>query len=311
MKRAVRLVIYSLIVISLVLLVIILFRPNLVENKEDAKKELALPSSHFIKWRGTELHYTDEGSGYPVLMIHGFGGSLRNFNKMAESLKGQFRVIRVDLPGFGLTDFPDMGNKPDYIQMYRDYLTFIFDTLHLDSVYVMGNSMGGGVAWIAAADHPDKVKKLVLLNSAGYDVANVSGKLTMFKYKSVGHVFDRGMPLFMSESGLEKCYADKSKVDPVVWRLNNRFTNRDGNIQNMLALARSHQIPDSAMITKVQCPTLIVWGKEDAIIPVAHAEKFHRDIKNSRVIIYDPCGHVPMMERSEDLTKDFLQFVKE
>ena len=311
MKRNVRLVVYCLIVFLLLLFSVLLFRPNLIISKEDAKKELTLPSSHFIKWRGTELHYTDEGSGYPVLMIHGFGGSVRNFAKMADNLKGQFRVIRFDLPGFGLSGFPEMGDKPNYIQMYRDYITFMLDTLHLDSVYVMGNSMGGGIAWIAAADHPDKVKKLVLLNSAGYDVANVSGKLTMFRFKSVGHVFDRGMPEFMSASGLEKCYADQSKVDPAVWRLNNQFSNREGNIQNMLALARSKQFPDSGIITKVQCPTLIVWGKEDAIIPVAHAEKFHRDIKNSRVIIYDPCGHVPMMERSEDLTKDFLQFVKE
>jgi len=311
MKRTIRLVFYFLIVIMVGLLAIILFRPNLIVSKEDSKNELALPSSHFIQWRGAELHYTDEGTGYPVLLIHGFGGSHRNFAIMADSLKSRFRVIRVDLPGFGLSDFPQMGAKPDYIQMYRDYLTFMFDTLHLDSVYVMGNSMGGGIAWLAAADHPDKVKKLVLLNSAGYDVANISGKLTMFKYKSVGHVFDRGMPMFMSESSLEHCFADKSKVDPAVWRLNNQFTNRQGNIQNMLALARSKQIPDSNIIKQVQCPTLIVWGKEDAIIPVAHAEKFHRDIKNSRVIIYDPCGHTPMIERSADLTRDFLGFVKE
>jgi pimeloyl-ACP methyl ester carboxylesterase len=311
MKRAVRLTIYSLVVFLLLIMAVVFFRPSLITSKAEAKKELALPTSHFINWRGAELHYTDEGSGYPVLLIHGFGGSLRNFSKMADNLKGQFRVIRIDLPGFGLSDVPEMGDKPEYVQMYRDYLTFILDTLHLDSVYVMGNSMGGGIAWIAAADHPDKVKKLVLLNSAGYDVANISGKLTIFKYKSVGHIFDRGWPMFMSESSLENCYADKVKVDPAVWRLNNQFTNRDGNIQNMLAMARAHQFPDSNMITKVQCPTLIVWGKEDKVIPVAHAERFHRDIKNSRVIIYDPCGHTPMMERSEDLTKDFLQFVKE
>ena len=311
MKRFVRLVISLLILIILIPVAIFFFRPNLIISKADAKKEFALPSSHFINWRGAELHYTDEGSGYPVLLIHGFGGSFINFAKLANNLKGQYRVIRVDLPGFGLSDFPDMGKKPDYIQMYRDYLTFMFDTLHLDSVYVVGNSMGGGIAWIAAADHPNNVKKMVLCNSAGYDVANISGKLTMFKYKSVGHIFDKGMPMFMSEGGMKSCFADKSKADPAVWALNNHLTNREGNIQNMLALARSKQIPDSTMITKVQCPTLIIWGKQDIIIPVAHAGKFHRDIKNSRVIIYDPCGHVPMQERTDDLTKDFLQFVKE
>ena len=311
MKKIVRIVISLLILITLIPVGIILFRPNLIISKADAKKELALPSSHFINWRGAELHYTDEGSGYPVLMIHGFGGSFMNFAKMAANLKGQYRIIRIDLPGFGLSDLPDMGKKPDYIGMYRDYLGFMLDTLHLDSVYVMGNSLGGGMAWIMAVDHPDKVKKLVLLNSAGYDVANVAGKLFFFRYKSVGRIFDKGMPVSVSERGMKSCFADKSKAEPSVWQLNNKFTNRQGNLQTMLALANSQQFPDSGLITKVQCPTLIIWGKEDVIIPVEHAEKFHRDIKNSRVIIYDPCGHVPMQERSDDLTKDFLQFVKE
>jgi pimeloyl-ACP methyl ester carboxylesterase len=78
----------------------------------------------------------------------------------------------------------------------------------------------------------------------------------------------------------------------------------------MLTLARSGQFPDSSLIRDVKCPTLIVWGKEDAIVPVEHAEKFHGDIKNSKVIIYDPCGHVPMMERTADLRKDFLEFAR-
>jgi pimeloyl-ACP methyl ester carboxylesterase len=119
------------------------------------------------------------------------------------------------------------------------------------------------------------------------------------------------MPVFMSESGLNACYAQPEKADSAVWVLNNHFTNREGNIKNMLALARSHQFPDSSFIAKVQCPTLIIWGKQDAVIPVSHAERFHRDIKSSRVIIYDPCGHVSMLERSDDVTRDFLQFVKE
>ena len=312
MKRFLRLLFVLVILVIAVPLAILLFRPNLIINKTDAKKELALPASHFINWKGAELHYVDEGTGPAVLLIHGFGGSTRNFAKLAAQLQDSFRVVRIDLPGFGLSDMPDLGISPDYVQMYRDYITFILDTLHLDSVYMIGNSMGGGIAWLAAADHPDKIKKLVLLNSAGYDVHNVSGKLTIFKYKRVGDLlFGKGMPMFMSKSGLESCYADKSKADPKVWEMNNHFSNREGNIQNMLTLARAQQFPDSALITKVQCPTLIIWGKQDVIIPVAHAEQFHHDIKNSRVIILDPCGHTPMMERTEDVKKAFVEFVKE
>lgn len=311
MKRLLRVLVALVLVVVVIPLAVIFLRPSLIIAKGEAKKELALPTSHFLQWRGAELHYIDEGNGIPVIMIHGFGGSTRNFANLADSLKDQFRVIRLDLPGFGLSDLPKTDENPNYVEVYRQYLSFMLDTLHIDSAYVIGNSMGGGMSWLMAADHPDKVKKLVLLASAGYDVAQVANKLTIFKFKSVGHVFDKGMPLFMSKGSLEKCYADPSKVDAAVWQTNNHYSNREGNLQNMLTLARSNQFPDSSLIKNVQCPTLIIWGKQDAVIPVADAERFHRDIKNSRVIIYDPCGHVPMMECTDKVKRDFLAFVKE
>ena len=161
-------------------------------------------------------------------MIHGFGGSLRNFSAFAASLQDSFRIIRIDLPGFGLSDLPALGENPDYVKMYSDYISFMLDTLHLDSLYVIGNSMGGGIAWLTAADHPDKVHKLVLLNSAGYDVASVASKLLVFRFKSFGHVFDKGMPMFLSEAGLKN-------VSPI----NRRLTQISGNSTTTLAIARA------------------------------------------------------------------------
>jgi pimeloyl-ACP methyl ester carboxylesterase len=76
-------------------------------------------------------------------------------------------------------------------------------------------------------------------------------------------------------------------------------------------MASSGQFPDSAQITSIICPTLIVWGTQDEIIPVAHAEKFHRDIRNSRTIIYNPCGHCPMIEVPEKLVPDLRKFFSE
>jgi len=287
---------------------IFLLLPTRIISKDAAEKELSMPASLFIQWKGARLHYIDEGHGLTVLMIHGFGGSTQNYSKIAASLKKSFRVIRVDIPGFGLSDLPDMGENPDYVQMYREYITFILDFLHLDSLYIMGNSMGGGIAWLAAGDHPKKVVKLVLVGSGGYDAINIASKLTMFKYTGVGHIFDKGMPEFFSKRAALSIYADPDKMEPEVWQLSNHFMNREGNIKNMLALVTEQQFPDTDLIRRVKCPTLIVWGKEDNVIPVAHAEKFHGDIKNSEVIIYDHCGHVPMMECAEQFTTDFLKF---
>ncbi|MES2621330.1 MAG: alpha/beta hydrolase [Bacteroidota bacterium] len=310
MKRIIQVFVFLLILVIAIPVAAVYFRPNLIINKQDAKKELSDPASHFITWRGAEIHYTDEGSGFPLLMIHGFGGNYRNFQSLSDLMKNDYRVIRIDLPGFGLSDFPTVKENEDYITDYREYLGFILDTLHLDSVYVIGNSMGGGVTWMMAGDHHDKVKKIVLLDAAGYDTENVANKLAMFKFKSVRSAFDKGMPLFMSESGMAKGYADDLKINQAEVALNNKFTNREGNIRHMLNLATASKFPDSALIPRVQCPALIVWGKQDEIIPLEHAERFKRDIKNSRVVVYDTCGHMPMMELPERTQADIEQFFK-
>lgn len=287
-------------------------RPNLIVTKEKVKADLAQPSSHFIKWRDAEIHYTEEGVGQPVLLIHGFGGSFRNFQKLNDSLKNEYRVIRVDLPGFGMSDQPTLDTLSDMVALYHDFMTFFVDTLHLDSVYVVGNSMGGMMAWGMAEHSPWRVKKLVLLAAAGYELDKVAKGATGFLTSTIGQwMFAKGMPLKFSEGAAKSCFADESKINWGETKWNNELWNRAGNIQAALRIASSKQFPDSTLITKITCPTLIVWGKQDEIIPVAHAEKFKRDIKNSRVIYYDPCGHCPMIEVPELLTPDIRKFFNE
>lgn len=310
MKKFLKWLLVVIVVIILIPVLVVFFRPSLIIAKDVAQKELSSPASHYVNWRGAQLHYTDEGQGMPVMMIHGFGGSYQNFNDLAALMKNEYRVIRVDLPGFGLSDYPNDSAATDLIQTYRDYLTFMLDTLHLDSLYAIGNSMGGGITWMLAGDHPDQVCKIVLLNSAGYDVAAAAAKLTMFKYNAVGKVFERGMPMFMSENGMERGYADPTKIDPAVVKVNNMFTNREGNITHMLRMGRAAQFPDPELIKRVQCPTLIIWGQQDSIIPVEHATRFKRDIKNSELVVFNPCGHMPMMELPEKtfaVTEEFFR----
>lgn len=303
------------IVIVLVLIVVvsvgfIILSPSKIISKDAAKKELSNAASHFIKWRDAEIHYTDEGTGLPVLMVHGFGGSYTNFSKLADLMKNDYRVIRIDLPGFGLSDFPQIKEGENFLQDYRDYISFILDTLHLDSVYVIGNSMGGAVTWMSAVDHPDKVKKIVLLDPAGYDSEKIAGKLAMFKFKSVRQIFDKGMPLFMSRQGLQRAYFKDDQLREENIIRNNKFTNREGNLGHMLQLAMANQFPDTSFIQKVQCPTLIVWGSEDEIIPVEHAARFHRDIKGSELVLFDQCGHCPMMEEPMKTKEAVEKFFK-
>jgi pimeloyl-ACP methyl ester carboxylesterase len=303
MKKAIK-IIFALLAVMIigVILYATTLRPNLIISKAEDKAKFTQPASHFIHFRGAEIHYTDEGQGIPVVMIHGFGGSFLNWNKLRDRMKGDYRVIRVDLPGFGLSDLPaPNGDKTDFVQQYRDFMTFFIDTLHLDSLYVVGNSMGGMMAWGTAADHPDKVKKLVLIDAAGYDLEKISNNVARFmKMPFIRSFFMRGLPLSSSEGSAKKVYADTTKINHESVRNNNMMWNRDGNIQAACAIVSNKNYPDSALIAKVQCPTLIIWGRQDQIVPLDHAYRFLRDIKASQLVLFDTCGHCAMIEKPDE-----------
>lgn len=290
----------------------IYLRSSTIISKQEAKEKLSLPESKFLTWRGGDVHYADEGSGFPVVMIHGLGGSLRNFGKIAELLKDDYRCIRVDLPGFGLSDMPPMTQQiPDYGRMYREFFRFFLDTLHLDSFYVMGNSMGGWMAWEIAARYPERVKKLVLLCSAGYDMEKIARRVSRgMNVDLMEKISERGIPRYVTENNVERCFAVDTRISPeevdAAWMLNNR----EGNIHWLFELIRHRRQADTTLLTKISCPTLIVWGKQDEIISVEYAYRFQRDIPHNKLIIYEDCGHVPMIEKAEQLERDFLEFAR-
>jgi pimeloyl-ACP methyl ester carboxylesterase len=303
-----------IVIIGALLLYATVLRKSGILTKADVKAKYATPVSHFLNWNGSEIHYTDRGSGMPVLMIHGMGGSCFDFALTDSLLNDSYRVIRVDLPGFGMSDFPSdsTGTAPDLSQEYIRFFKFFLDTLHIDSLYVMGNSMGGMMSWYMAVQLPGKVKKLVLLNSAGYDMEQISNHVMgLMRNRLVQAVMRKGVPLFFTEMGLSRAFYDKSVLTDEKFQRATDFWNRKGSIDVTFKIAETHNFLDTALIARVACPTLILWGRQDELIPVDHASRFHRNIRNSREIIYDPCGHVPMVERPLDVNRDVRTFFTE
>lgn len=289
-------------------------RKNLHISKETIKATYSLPNSHFIKWNNGEIHYTESGKGFPILMIHGFGGSNYDFKQLDSLLNDKFRIIRIDLPGFGMSDFPNqLLNEKSYTDIYKDYFTFLIDTLHLDSMYVMGNSLGGMMAWNVTVNHPENVKKLILFNSAGYDMKEVikSANADIFTHSWVRMMLRNGLPLFMTSKGVHRIFYNPSVVPKEKMVRMNALWNRDGNLNHLMSMASSDKYVDESLIKTITCPTLIIWGKQDVVVSLKYAEYFHRDIKNSRVIVYDSCGHVPMVEKPLQVKTDVLEFLKE
>ncbi|MCW3126207.1 MAG: alpha/beta hydrolase [Bacteroidetes bacterium] len=177
---------------------------------------------------------------------------------------------------------------------------------------MVGNSMGGMMAWNAALQHTDKVKKLVLIGSAGYELEKIAkGVSKMMNIPFMGLFYAKGMPLAMSEGGARKVYADTSKINHAEVINNNKLWNREGNLDAAYRLMQSGQFPDSSRITNLTVPTLIIWGKNDQIVPVAHSAKFQRDIKGCELCVFDTCGHVPMIERPDETADAIRKFFAE
>src|SRR5690554_6284884 len=301
-----------IVLLSVILLIglTLVLRPNEILSKQIIKDKVTTPESNFILWKNNNIHYTDEGEGEVVLMIHGLGGSFYNFEGLKNEMKSNYRVIRVDLPGMGLSDMSHITEDTNYLKEYLEFFNFFLEDRAINSCYVMGNSLGGMVSWVLAATFPDKVKGLVLFNSAGYEVDKVISRAAgPIRYPWFSPVMRKGLPQFLTRLALPYLFGDKSKIHPDEYKNAYYLINREGNLKTVIGLSsHTEQAPDLDLLKNITAPTLIFWGKEDAIIPVKHAHYFERDISNSKAIIYSPCGHMAMTEFPQECYKEFELF---
>lgn len=289
------------------------FRTDHRMTQAEAEEYLFGPNSRYIDWRDIKLHVIEEGAGPTVFIVHGLGGNCRSFDDMAATLSPHFRVVRFDLPGFGLSGIPEFDEpEPDLIQMHRDMIRFMIDRFGGgDSVAFIGNSLGGWISWETAAMAPHQVNKLVLLGPAGYEMEQIAAEVTgWLKNPVVRFTIAKGLSFEMAMGNLNYSAHRDDLLDTVAYWNKYAASNKEGNLDWMVRLATYDKFADTTLIPKVQAPTLIIWGTEDAVIPYRHAAKFKRDISNARLITYEDCGHVPMLEYPERTANDVLQFLR-
>jgi pimeloyl-ACP methyl ester carboxylesterase len=284
--------------------------PSHIISKEFVVNQLKQPSSKFYKWRDLEIHYTDEGEGIPLLMIHGFTGSHKNFQKLNDLMKQNFRIIRVDLPGFGLSDFPEKDEN--YLAMYQDFIFDFVAHLNLRDYYLIGNSMGGGISCMHTQAHPENMKGLVLLASAGYDMQSAKkNAVKILRFDFVEKLLSNGIPLVFNQNIAKRTFYNDDLINDEEVKIKNMIWNKEGNLKAIFRLAQSENFPDESLIKEIKVPTLVIWGKQDEILDVKYAANFKRDIANCRLVIYDSCGHVPMIEKVDNVKSDLEQFIRE
>jgi pimeloyl-ACP methyl ester carboxylesterase len=264
----------------------------------------APPPSEFIDLKGQLVHYRDEGprtDPAPIVLLHGTSASLHTWEGWARALRGQHRVISLDLPAFGLTG-PFAGAYAGQAYTGPNYARFVLDLLDRLAVsrfVVVGNSLGGEVAWRIAAAAPQRVARLVLVDAAGYPLSadHIPLGWQIARLPVLGHVTEYLLPRPIIVQGLHAVYGDPARITDNLVDRYFELTLRAGNRAALVQRAQTWSPAEGvAHVSGVVAPTLILWGGRDRIIVPATAQRFAADIAGARVQVFDDLGHVPHEE---------------
>ncbi|MGI0037148.1 MAG: alpha/beta fold hydrolase [Nitrososphaera sp.] len=238
---------------------------------------------------GLRIRMVERGKGNPVILLHGLGGSIESWINNLRSLSSERRVICLDLPGFGESDKPRISYT---ISFYRDFLIKFLKHLGLEKSSLIGSSLGGHIACELAIARADMVDKLVLISPAGALPRSFKASPALKRYIKVisaGSVEQVRRALFA---------VDKKPVDESYARMVfERFSEPHAKEAFLSALKGSASAPRlQGRLGRIRSPTLLIWGKQDIMIPVRFVEPFLR-MKNCRIVMFEQCGHRPHAER--------------
>ncbi|PWS34629.1 alpha/beta hydrolase [Falsiroseomonas bella] len=278
----------------------------------------ASPPSRFVEVEGVRLHLRDTGpradapsdggqSRTAVLLLHGFGSSLHTWEDWAGHLQDSRRVVRLDLPGFGLTG-------PDPSADYSDaravvILTALLDRLGLAQADVIGSSMGGRIAWRFAAERPERVRRLVLMAPDGFasegrpygEAAELPLAMRLLPYT---------LPMPLLRPGLAAAYADPAALREDVLQRYRDMLLAPGVRTAILDRVRTAILErPEPFLHRIAVPVLLLWGEQDRMVPAAHAADYARDLPDSRTVVLPGIGHVPMEERPQEALAALVSFL--
>jgi len=239
---------------------------------------------------GMQVHYRDEGNqsdSVPLILIHGTAASLFTWDSVTSIMKVNKRVIRFDLPAFAITG-PNPEN--DYsISYYTRFVDSFLNRLNIKHCILVGNSLGGSIAWRYSLLHPEKISKLVLVDAAGLHPmvapkSNIGFKLAQMPILS--SLLKYITPKALVVKSLHQTYGDESKVRD--WQENRYFDLliREGNREALVNRFKFNSLADETeKIMQIKTPTLIIWGDQDQLIPLDNAYRFNKAIAGSELEI--------------------------
>jgi pimeloyl-ACP methyl ester carboxylesterase len=292
---------------------------------DDAYGAGAEPDWREVNWRqhlrqvqiaGRRVNYVDigEGEGCPVVFVHGLAGQWQNWLENIPAASRDRRVIALDMPGHGSSEIPA---ERITIPRYGRWVEALCDALDLGEVALVGNSMGGFITSEVAIQFPERVNRLVLVSAAGITTANVFRAPT----RTLGRV---AAVLSATSAARHRSVAARPVTRHMALTLVARHPSRlkadlayEGVFKGVGkpgfhdALRACLEYDFRERLGEIRCPTLIVWGEDDTILPVRDAHEFERLIPNTRSVVMKDTGHIPMLERPTEFNELLAEFLSE
>jgi pimeloyl-ACP methyl ester carboxylesterase len=255
---------------------------------------------------GYKLHYLEAGRGEPIILLHGTGGEGARWMPTIQGLAGSFRVIALDQVGFGQSD------KPLTIYhsgVFAGFLAQFMKTIGVPKATIVGQSMGAGVALYLAVHHPEMVARLVLVDGGGYRAAAETPAAAPNWHNR--QIANAGT-LEESREYLEKLYYDHGFVTDKLVEQNLILRLRSASTIESMQTAAERGLGGVSEdeVRGIKAATLLIWGLNDPLSPVANADKLNGAIKNSRKVLFEKAGHYPFLEHADKFNQVVLEFLK-
>lgn len=246
---------------------------------------------------GIKTNYKIAGQGFPLLILHGWNGSSDSWKKVIRFLEKKFKIVCPDFPGFGKSDPP---KEPWNLDNFTQWLKNFVDGLNLENFFLLGHSFGGRVAIKFSILYPEKVKKLILVSSAGVTPKINLKTVIIFQLARIGNAFFSAKPLLRFKEGARNFF--------YLFLKNKDYVKAKGVMrETMKKILNEDLLP---VLPQIRQETILIWGEKDKLVPVKYAKVFQERIENSRMIILPKVGHSPHLECPFELFETLINFLK-
>jgi pimeloyl-ACP methyl ester carboxylesterase len=273
-------------------------------------------SPQTIQINGHTIFYTVKGKGKPLLLIHGYGAGIWVWEKQIDILSQSYRVYALDLMGHGFSDRPKI---PYTSETYTHFLRDFMDRVGIERATLIGNSMGGGIAWAMAVLFPERVDRLILIDCVPPDVLN---QVKNESFQTLVAIKDIPILPYLIIAGRSKksirwilmeCVSDTKLITPEVLNRQYQLSKIKGTTWVLYSTFKhaKEALKLKDQFSYIRHPALFIWGEEDLIFPPQVGETLHQTIAGSKFLKIEKSGHIPMWETPNEVNQAILSFLQE